>query len=207
MRDAGYLPEAVRNYLALLGWGAGDDQTLLSTEELIERFTLERVSRNPARFDEVKLRWLNGLYIRKLPARRAHAVAWKPSPDARASPMRCGSARRRSPRSPTSGRWRGRCSMARSDDPKARERWLGEAGRAALVDVRVALAASPSFDEASVGEALAGVLERRAAKPREVYQPLRVAISGGTVSPGIFESVALLGREETLRRIDVALAA
>ncbi len=58
LRDAGYLPEAVRNYLALLGWGAGDDATVLSTEELIERFTLERVSRNPARFDEVKLRWL-----------------------------------------------------------------------------------------------------------------------------------------------------
>ncbi len=61
LRDAGYLPEAVRNYLALLGWGSGDDATVLSTEELVERFTLERVSRNPARFDEVKLRWLNGL--------------------------------------------------------------------------------------------------------------------------------------------------
>ena len=69
LRDAGYLPEAVRNYLALLGWGAGDDATVLSTEELIERFTLERVSRNPARFDEAKLRWLNGVYIRELPRR------------------------------------------------------------------------------------------------------------------------------------------
>src|SRR5580704_14980953 len=67
LRDAGYLPEAVRNYLALLGWGAGDDATVMSTAQLVERFTLERVSRNPARFDEVKLRWLDGLYIRKLP--------------------------------------------------------------------------------------------------------------------------------------------
>src|SRR5271165_6498366 len=67
LREAGYLPEAVRNYLALLGWGAGDDATVLSTPELIERFTLERVSRNPARFDEVKLKWLNGVWIRKLP--------------------------------------------------------------------------------------------------------------------------------------------
>ena len=66
LRDQGFLPEAVRNYLALLGWGAGDDETVLDTPELIERFTLERVSRNPARFDEVKLRWLNGIYIRKL---------------------------------------------------------------------------------------------------------------------------------------------
>ena len=67
LRDAGYLPEAVRNYLALLGWGAGDDSTVLSTPELVERFALDRVSRNPAQFDETKLRWLNGVYIRALP--------------------------------------------------------------------------------------------------------------------------------------------
>src|SRR3984957_7449010 len=66
LRVAGYLPAAVRNYLALLGWGSGDDATVLSTEELIERFELSRVSRNPARFDEAKLRWLDGIYIRKL---------------------------------------------------------------------------------------------------------------------------------------------
>src|SRR5207302_6138507 len=68
LREAGYLPAAVRNYLALLGWGSGDDQTVLSTSELVERFSLEHVSRNPARFDEVKLRWLNGVYIRALAA-------------------------------------------------------------------------------------------------------------------------------------------
>src|SRR6202011_2290527 len=68
LRDAGYLPEAVRNYLALLGWGAQDDATILSTPELIERFDLSRVSRNPAQFDEKKLRWLNGRYLRSLPA-------------------------------------------------------------------------------------------------------------------------------------------
>src|SRR5205823_1288345 len=66
LREAGYLPEAVRNYLALLGWGAGDDETVLSTDELVRRFTLDRVSRNPARFDETKLKWLNGVYIRGL---------------------------------------------------------------------------------------------------------------------------------------------
>ena len=67
LRAEGYLPAAIRNYLALLGWGAGDDATVISTQELTERFSLERVSRNPARFDETKLRWLNGLYIRALP--------------------------------------------------------------------------------------------------------------------------------------------
>src|SRR6202012_3007073 len=66
LREAGYLPEAGRNYLALLGGGAGDDSTVLSTEELVERFTLDRISRNPARFDETKLKWLNGVYIREL---------------------------------------------------------------------------------------------------------------------------------------------
>ena len=65
----------MRNYLALLGWGAGDDATVMSTEQLIERFALERVSRNPAQFDEVKLRWLNGVYLRALPpAELAHRL-------------------------------------------------------------------------------------------------------------------------------------
>ncbi len=67
LRDAGYLPAAVRNYLALLGWGTEDDTTLLSTEELIERFSIERVGRSPAVFDARKLRWMNGRYMRELP--------------------------------------------------------------------------------------------------------------------------------------------
>src|SRR2546423_11430360 len=65
LRERGYLPEAVRNYLALLGWGHQDDQ-ILSTDELVKHFRLEDVSRNPARFDEQKLRWMNGIYIRNL---------------------------------------------------------------------------------------------------------------------------------------------
>ena len=71
--------------------------------------------------------------------------------------------------------------------------------------MRAALSQATGFDERAVGGALEEIVQRRGAKPREVYQPLRVAISGTTVSPGIFESVALLGREETLRRIDCAL--
>src|ERR687894_693808 len=66
LRAAGYLPEAVRNYLALLGWGDAGDETLIATEELVRRFSLERVSRNPAVFDEQKLRWMNGRYLREL---------------------------------------------------------------------------------------------------------------------------------------------
>jgi glutamyl-tRNA synthetase len=206
LRDAGYLPEAVRNYLALLGWGTGDDETVLSTDELIERFTLERVSRNPARFDEAKLKWLNGVYIRKLPvaelARRLEAFTGRDDLQdaARISQEKIHTLADFWPLA-------GSLLDGPADDPKARERWLDDDGRAALADARTALAATERFDEAAVGEALTAVVERRAAKPREVFQPLRVAISGTTVSPGIFESVALLGREETLRRIARALAA
>jgi glutamyl-tRNA synthetase len=206
LRDAGYLPEAVRNYLALLGWGSGDDATVLSTEELIERFTLERVSRNPAQFDEAKLKWLNGLYIRRMaPAELTRRLELFTRREGLEDAVRISQEKIHT----LADFWplAGSLLDGPVDDPAARERWLTEEGRAALTDARAALAEAPSFDEAGVGEALAAVLERRAVKPREVYQPLRVAISGSTISPGIFESVALLGRDETLRRIDRALAA
>jgi glutamyl-tRNA synthetase len=204
LRDAGYLPEAVRNYLVLLGWGSGDDTTVLSTDEMIERFTLARVSRNPARFDEAKLRWLNGIYIRQMPlpelTRRIEQFTGRAGLE---DVVRIS----REKIQTLADFWplAGSLLDGPQDDPVARERWLGDDGRAALADVRGALGEAPSFDEAGVEQALAGVIERRGVKPREVYQPLRVAITGGTVSPGIFESVALLGREETLRRIGRAL--
>ncbi len=206
LRDAGYLPEAVRNYLALLGWGAGDDSTVLSTQELIERFTLERISRNPARFDETKLNWLNGVYIRELDpgelTRRLEEFTGRGDlgEAARISQEKIHTLADFWPLS-------GALLDGPGDDPAARERWLDADGRAALADAREALVQAPSFDEASIETALSGVIERRQAKPRQVYQPLRVAITGTTISPGIFESLALLGREETLRRIDAALQA
>src|SRR5438105_7727774 len=215
LRDAGYLPEAVRNYLALLGWGSGDDSTVLSTEELIARFDLQHVSRNPARFDEVKLTWLNGVYIRALPAQQltarvaeflrhsGQAAAAADARLARAVAISQEKIRTLADFWPLTGA----LLDGANDDPKARRRWLGEPGRATLADVREALARAERFDEDAVGAALQAVVARRGLKPRDVYQPLRVAISGTTVSPGIFESVALLGREETLRRIDGALAA
>src|SRR5205814_5721131 len=67
LRETGYLPAAIRNYLALLGWGAEDDATILSTDELVERFSIERVGRAAAIFDERKLRWMNGRFMRDLP--------------------------------------------------------------------------------------------------------------------------------------------
>jgi glutamyl-tRNA synthetase len=204
LRDAGYLPEAVRNYLALLSWGAGDDATVLTTAELIERFTLDRVSHKPARFDEVKLKWLNGVHIRELTVeeltRRLEAFTGREGLGAavRISQEKLHTLADFWPLS-------GFLFDGPQDDPAAREKWLGEDGRAVLRDVRAVLAEVAEFDEPGVREVLEGVLERRACKPRMVYQPLRVAISGTTISPGIFESVALLGRDETLRRIDRVL--
>jgi glutamyl-tRNA synthetase len=188
---------------------------VLSTDELIARFSLEGVSRNPARFDEVKLRWLNGVHIRALPvaelseqvasflAGHAHAAAAHDERLTRAVAISQEKLHTLADFWPLTGP----LLDGLHDDPKARERWLSEAGRATLTDVREALTRAERFDEPELEGLLRGVVEHRGVKPGDVYQPLRVAISGSTVSPGIFESVALLGREETLRRIDAALAA
>jgi glutamyl-tRNA synthetase len=210
LREAGYLPEAVRNYLALLGWGAGDDQTVLSTAELIERFTLDRVSRNPARFDEVKLRWLNGVWIRSLPvedlsARIASFERATGHTELAEDPRLARAVQISQEKIHTLADFRslpGPLLEAPVDDSAARERWLGQEGQATLAQVREALAEVRGFNETDVGAALEGLVARLAVKPREVYQPLRVALTGTTVSPGIFESVVLVGREEALRRID-----
>jgi glutamyl-tRNA synthetase len=218
LRAAGYLPAAVRNYLALLGWGSGDDATIMATEELVERFDLERVSRNPARFDEAKLRWLDGIYIRELPvpelAERLLEFLHVSNPDAAAAAetdrdLLEGTVAISQEKIQTlADFWPLACFFFTGAAPSApaHERWLGESGISVLGEARSELSATASFDVQAVQEALASVIERRAVKPREVYQPLRVAIAGTTISPGIFESVALLGRDETLRRIDAVLA-
>jgi glutamyl-tRNA synthetase len=204
LRDAGYLPEAVRNYLALLGWGSGDDATVLSTEELIERFSLEHVSRHPARFDEVKLRWLNGVHIRGLPLEdlvaRLEAFTGRTG--------LAGAARISQEKIHTlADFWTlaGPLFDGPLEDAKARERWLTPEGLALLGRAREVLAEGEGFDEAAIGQRLTALVGDLGVKPREIYQPLRVALTGTTVSPGIFESAALLGREEALRRIDRAL--
>jgi glutamyl-tRNA synthetase len=92
------------------------------------------------------------------------------------------------------------------DDPAARERWLGHSGRETLAAARQALATCPGFDTAAVEDTLRRVVRERGARPKDIFQPLRVALTGTTVSPGIFETIAFLGREETLARVDAALA-
>ena len=204
LRDAGYLPAAVRNYLALLGWGAGDDETILSTGELVRRFDITRVQRNPAQFDETKLRWLNGRYMRDLSLAELTAELERFYGRAGLAPAVAISAEKLQ----TLADFWPLCGFiydGPADDPEARARWLGEEGRAVLSAVRVALGELETLDVEAVEAALGAVVALRDCKPRDVYQPLRVALAGRAVSPGIFETVAVLGREETLARVDAAL--
>jgi glutamyl-tRNA synthetase len=206
LRDAGYLPEAVRNYLALLGWGDPDDETILSTQQLIERFSLERVSRNPAQFDELKLRWLNGRYLRALEAddltARLEAYTGREG-------LHDAVEISREKVQTLADFWplAGFVFDGPGDDPAAREKWLDADGRAALADVHAALEPVDPFTLESVQSALEGVVAARDAKPRQVFQPIRVALAGTAVSPGIFETLTVLGRDESLARIERALRA
>ncbi len=205
LRAAGYLPEAVRNYLALLGWGDPDDETILGTEQLVDRFDITRVSHNPARFDEQKLRWLNGRYIRALSGEQ---LAGRLERHTGRTGLREAVEISREKIQTLQDFWplAGFIFDGPADDPAAREKWLSNGGSDALRDARAALDGVEPFDVKGIEEALQGVLARRGGKPRDVYQPLRVAVAGTTVSPGIFETLAVLGHDEALRRIDAALS-
>jgi glutamyl-tRNA synthetase len=206
LRDRGYLPEAVRNYLSLLGWGFDEETTFFTTEELQRHFSLEKVSKNPAVFDEQKLRWMNGRYVRELAPEdltaRLEALTGR-------SGLRDAVAITQEKISTLDEFW----PLARSffegpvDDPAAREKFLApETGGAALAAARTALAAlPPPWTVDGVEAALRQAVERSGMKAKQVFQPLRVALTGTTVSPGIFETVALLGPDESLARIDAAL--
>jgi glutamyl-tRNA synthetase len=207
LRDAGYLPEAVRNYLALLGWGDEDDETIIPTDELIKRFRIERVSRNPARFDEQKLRWMNGRYLRELGTEELTRRIAVYHPEAPADRLHDAVAISEEKIQTLADFWplAGFIFDGPSDDPVAREKWLSDGGLEALADARAALERAEPFDAEHIEQALREVVESRDAKPRDVFQPVRVALAGTTVSPGIFETLQVLGRDEALSRIDAVL--
>jgi glutamyl-tRNA synthetase len=207
LRDAGYLPAAVRNYLALLGWGSGDDTTLLSTDELVSRFEVADVGRSAAIFDEKKLRWVNGRFMREMPLEDytiAVARHLGREPDQRLSAA-CEIVQEKA--QTLAEVW----PLIRFlfeppvDDPEAWTKVMREGSRQLLEAAREALAAAGSFDAASVEAALSPLPDRLGVKPGRLYQPVRVAITGSTVSPGIFESLSALGCEEALARIDAAI--
>jgi glutamyl-tRNA synthetase len=205
LRDTGYLPEAVRNYIALLGWGYDEATTFFTTPELIEAFSLERVGRSPAVFDEQKLRWMNGRYLRemdpgeltRLLEERMGRTGLGPAVEIAQEKMQT-----------LDDFWRlaGFLVEPQPTDEKAWSKVMRDGAAENLARAREALAGIEPFDQEGVESALRQLVDELGVKGKDVFQPVRVAISGSTVSPGIFESVALLGRDETLRRIDSALS-
>jgi len=204
LREAGYLPEAVRNYLALLGWGSVDDETIISTADLVEQFEVSRVAKNPARFDEQKLRWMNGRYLRELSTEELTARLETFTGREGLGPAVAIS---REKMQTLAEFWplAGFFYDGPADDPAAREKWLDEDGLGTLADVREVLAMVDPFSVENLESALGEVVQRRNSKPRDVYQPIRVAIAGTPVSPGIFESLEVLGKDQSLSRLDTAL--
>lgn len=204
LREQGYLAEAVINYLALLGWGYDETTTFFTIDELKEKFTLERVSKNPAVFDEAKLRWMNGHYLREMDVdelqRRIEDFLGREVP---AVAVEIAQEKMQT----LADFWPLAAFLVeRQDtDPAAWDKVMKDGAAERLEKAREALAQAEPFDTEHVEQALRGVVEETGAKPKDVFQPVRVAVAGTTVSPGIFESVAALGRDEALTRIDDAL--
>jgi glutamyl-tRNA synthetase len=212
-RDEGYLPAALNNYLVRLGWSHGDQEIFTHTE-LIEKFSLEHVGSSAGVFNPEKLEWVNAQHLKAVaPAELATLV--KPFISARGWPL------------PGDDAWLARAAATLQeraktlvdlvdqaafylrDDivitPEAAAKHLSKANRAAVRDLRDALAALPEWTAAGIQQAFEAVLARHQLGLGKIAQPVRVALTGGTVSPGIFEVADVLGRERTLARLDRAL--
>jgi glutamyl-tRNA synthetase len=213
-RDAGYIPEGLLNYLALLGWSIADDRDVFSIVEMVEKFDVHDVNANPARFDAKKCEAINATHIRQLAAddfrarlgtyvRAAGLSAEGAVLDAAAPLVQ--------ERVQTLGQ---AVDLLRfliipetefAVDGVAAVKQLGEAGQAVLDVAISALDAVPEWTHEAIKHALSvALVEGLGLKPRNAYGPLRVAVTGGTVSPPLFESMAILGRQRTLSRLRTA---
>ncbi len=205
LRANGYLPEAVRNYLALLGWGYDESTTFFTTDELVERFSLERVSKNPAVFDEQKLAWMNANYLRGLEIDElVRLLEERYDRDDLREAAEIAQEKLRT----IEDFWpfAGFLFERREIDPAAWEKVMKDGAAENLrAGPRRPRRASRVGTRRRSRRPCGASSKSAAVKPKEVFQPVRVAISGTTVSPGIFESLAVLGREEALVRIDAAL--
>jgi glutamyl-tRNA synthetase len=205
-RLAGYLSDALVNFLALLGWSYDDRTTIMSRSELVERFSLDRVGSSAAVFDYAKLDWLNGVYLRKLsPDDFASALTnwlrdqgfdWDEELVRRTAPL----VQEKISRFGEYPAYAGFFFVGASNpDP-------------ALLDPEVltaaheALEAVEPFDAPTIEAALRAMAARTGRKPRDAFQPIRVAVTGSKVSPGLFESLELLGKDEALNRLTAAAA-
>jgi glutamyl-tRNA synthetase len=205
-RAQGYVPDALVNYLALLGWSYDDRTTIMSRQELIERFSLERVGKSPAVFDYAKLQWLNGEYLRAMSAEdyadalvtylREQGHVWDESRVRAAAPL----VQEKIERLGQFPEFAGFLFGPVEPDP-AQLNGSAPILRAAAEE----LARTEPFDAATVEATLRALADRLGLKPRDAFQPIRVAVTGSNVSPGLFESIELLGRDETLERLRAAV--
>jgi glutamyl-tRNA synthetase len=199
-RAQGYVAPALMNFLALLGWAPDGETTIMSRDELIERFDLSRVSASPARFDYAKLDWMNGVYLRAMSPDefatalvaylREQGIDWDEARVRAAAPLVQEKIVRLGEFPAFAG------FLFHDVEPQDLD------GGAEVVErARAALASLEPWDAAAIEAALRRVLDELGLKPRQGFQPIRVAVTGSKVSPGLFESIELLGRETTLRRL------
>src|SRR5437762_9006370 len=212
-RDDGYLPDAVVNYLSRLGWSHGD-QELFSREELIAHFSLENVGKSAGIFNPEKLEWVNFQYMKATPAPALADLvapflerAGLPVPADLAWLARVVETLRE--RAKTLVELAEFCRFYLVDtitpDPKAAAKHLTPAVAPALADLRQRLAALPRWDATAIEGAFQATLAAHGLKLGALAQPVRVAVTGGTVSPGIYEVLDVLGRERTLARLAAAM--
>jgi glutamyl-tRNA synthetase len=212
-KQMGYLPDAMVNYLARLGWACGD-QEIFSRQELIEKFDLSAVGSSPSVFDIEKLKWVNSQHMAKfsdVQLMEASLPFLKELGLAVAD-------RDYAARAIATERERGKNLKEIADmsafyfrdhielDPKATSKWLGKKGQTTLTTVRDRLAGLKVWDEPSIASLFKELLKETGLKMIDLAQPARVALTGTTVSPGIYEVLAILGRERSLKRINKALA-
>ncbi|CAA7625782.1 glutamate--tRNA ligase [Magnetospirillum sp. UT-4] len=213
-RDMGFLPEAMRNYLLRLGWSHGDDE-VISTKQAVEWFGLDSVGRSPARFDMVKLANLNGHYLRQAEDGRLAALVLPlvearighPADDLAKARIRAGMGGLKE-RAKTlveladSAAFYARRRPLALDDKAAKA--LADDEARALLSEFLNAAAAGEWTKAALEEAARVFAEARGQKLGKIAQPLRAALTGSSVSPPIFEVMEVLGREETLGRVDDA---
>jgi len=204
-RRDGYLPVALVNYLALLGWSYDDKTTIMSRRELVERFTLDRIGASPATFDYEKLDWLNGVYLRNLePDEYAHflckwldqqAIDW-PRGTVRATVPLIHEKIEKFSQYPDFVRF----LFEPVSLPEGADARISRAAHEKLAEV-------DPWVEATIEQSLRELCEELGEKPRQVFAPIRLAITGSKISPGLFESLELLGKDESLSRLSAAAAA
>jgi glutamyl-tRNA synthetase len=203
-RKAGYYPPALVNHLALLGWSYDDKTTIMSVAELVERFSLDRISRSPATFDYDKLDHINGMHVRALPLDEyADAlILWLGEQGYDWDAVRV---RETAPLVQE--------KIAKFSEYPDFVRFLFEdvevpaLGDGVLAKATEALAATEPFTREPIEAALREWAEREGLKPREAFQPVRIAVTGSKISPGLFESLELLGKERSLERLRAASGA